>query len=51
MVDVHRLHQCHKKSFGKELKVEDTDYGHPERDFFQKSQTFGLGQTFWTEIF
>ena len=21
-MDVHRLHQCHKKSFGKELKVE-----------------------------
>ena len=27
-----------------------TDYGHPERAFFQKSETFGLGQTNWTEI-
>ena len=26
-----------------------TDYGHPERAFFQKSQTFGLGQTNWAE--
>jgi hypothetical protein len=22
-----------------------TDYGHPERAFFQKFETFGLGQT------
>ena len=28
-----------------------TDYGHPERASFQKSQTFGLGQTNWAEIF
>jgi len=28
-----------------------TDYGHPERAFFQKSQTFVLGQTFWADIF
>ena len=28
-----------------------TDYGHQERVFFQKSRTFGLGQTFWSEIF
>ena len=28
-----------------------TDYRHPERAFFQKSRTFGLGQTFWAEIF
>ena len=28
-----------------------TDYGHPKRAFFQKSQTFGLWQTFWAEIF
>ena len=27
------------------------DYGHPEKAFFQKSWTFGLGQTFWAEIF
>ena len=28
-----------------------TDYGHPERAFFQKSQTYGLGQTFCAEMF
>ena len=27
-----------------------TDYGHPERAFFQKLETFGLGQTIWAEI-
>ena len=28
-----------------------TDYGHPERAFFfQKFETFGLGQTNWAEI-
>jgi len=26
------------------------DYGHPERAFFQKLETFGLGQTNWAEI-
>jgi hypothetical protein len=25
-------------------------YGHPERAFFQKFETFGLGQTNWAEI-
>ena len=28
-----------------------TDHGQPERAFFQKSWTFGLGQTFWAEFF
>ena len=28
-----------------------TDYGHPERAFFRKSQTFGLGQTNWADKF
>ena len=28
-----------------------TDYGLPERAFFQKSQTFGLGQTNWANTF
>ena len=28
----------------------DTDYGHPERAFFQKFETFGLEQTNWAEI-
>ena len=28
----------------------DTDYGHPERAFFRKSQTFGLGQTNWAKL-
>ena len=27
----------------------NTDYGHPERAFFQKIETFGLGQTNWAE--
>ena len=27
-----------------------TDYGHPERVFFQKFEAFGLGQTNWAEI-
>ena len=30
--------------------VLDTDNGHPERDFFQKFKTFGLGQTIQAEI-
>ena len=29
--------------------VKNTDYGHPERAFFQKLETFGLGQTNWAE--
>ena len=29
--------------------VKPTDNGHPERAFFQKSETFGLGQTNWAE--
>ena len=28
-----------------------TDNGHPEGAFFQKFETFGLGQTNWAEIF
>ena len=27
-----------------------TEYEHPERAFFQKLETFGLGQTNWAEI-
>ena len=27
-----------------------TDNGHPERAFFKKFETFGLGQTNWAEI-
>ena len=30
--------------------VRHTDNGHPERAFFQKFETFGLGQTNWAEI-
>ena len=30
--------------------VELMDNGHPERAFFQKFETFGLGQTNWAEI-
>ena len=51
--------QCRVKFVFLELKVYNrkdshgwianiTDYGHL---FFQKSRTFGLGQTFWAEIF
>ena len=29
---------------------ENTDYGHPDRAFFQKFETFGLGQTNWAEV-
>ena len=31
--------------------ITGTDYGHPERAFFFKSQAFGLGQTNWGEHF
>ena len=31
--------------------LSSTDYGHPERTFFQKFETFGLGQTNWAEKF
>ena len=27
-----------------------TDYGHPDRAFFQKLETLGLGQTNWVEV-
>ena len=30
--------------------IECTDNGHPERAFFQKFESFGLGQTNWAEI-
>ena len=33
-----------------EMKRTTTDNGHPERAFFQKLETFGLGQTNWAEI-
>ena len=32
------------------VNVKTTDNGHPERTFFQKFETFGLGQTNWAEI-
>ena len=32
------------------LLVKTMDNGHPERAFFQKFETFGLGQTNWAEI-
>ena len=28
-----------------------TDYGHPEKAFFQKSRTYEPGKTFWAEMF
>ena len=37
------IRNCSVMSAGKE-------YGHPERAFFQKLETFGLGQTNWAEI-
>ena len=32
------------------LVFETMDNGHPNRAFFQKFETFGLGQTNWAEI-
>ena len=37
-------------SFYSYIILETTDNGHPERAFFQKFETFGLGQTNWAEI-
>jgi hypothetical protein len=34
-----------------DLMSQVMDYGHPERAFFQKSHTFGLGKTNWAEKF
>ena len=31
--------------------VASMDYGHPERAFFQKLETFGLGQTFGLKFY
>jgi hypothetical protein len=36
--------------FWADLSASITDNGHPERAFFQKFKTFGLGQTNWAEI-
>ena len=36
---------------GKPCIVKPTDYGHAERAFFRKSQTFWLGQTNWAVNF
>ena len=43
-----------KTFFGVSCKMQisrPTDNGHPERAFFQKIKTLGLGQTTWAEIF
>ena len=37
-------------SLGTNAYCVSTDNGHPERAFFQKFETFGLGQTNWAEI-
>ena len=34
----------------KQQMITTTDNGHPERAFFFKFETFGLGQTNWAEI-
>jgi hypothetical protein len=39
-----------KSDLSEWLTAKTTDYGHPERAFFQKLETFGLGQTNWAEI-
>ena len=39
-----------KKAFLLEWIINNTDNGHPERAFFQKFESFGLGQTNWAEI-
>ena len=36
---------------GKPCIVKPTDYGHAERAFLRKFQTYGLGQVNWAEIF
>ena len=38
------------KNVWSEDMYKSTDYGHPDRAFFQKFETFGLGQTNWAEI-
>ena len=39
--------KMHKKT---RETAKSTDNEHPERAFFQKFETFGLGQTNWAEI-
>ena len=41
---------CLCPSFSSKFLIPTTDYGHPDRAFFQKFETFGLGQTNWAEI-
>jgi hypothetical protein len=47
-----RLHKLCKSNFYTFCRtvIHCIDYGHPERAFFQKLETFGLGQTHWAEI-
>ena len=36
---------CEILNFSREIQIfANTDYGHPERAFFQKLETFGLGR-------
>ena len=39
------------KGLQKGAYLEMQDYGHPDRAFFKKIESSGLGQTNWAEIF
>ena len=41
---------CASKNSTSVVMLKCTDCEHPERAFFQKLETFGLGQTNWAEI-
>ena len=41
---------CASKNSTSVVMLKCTDCGHPERAFFQKLETFGLGLTNWAEI-
>ena len=45
-----RYHSRFFVQLGHETTYAPTDYGHSDRAFFQKFETFGLRQTKWAEI-
>ena len=59
MKDIYKKRFSNVRFFGKNKPCTNcggwngttTEYGHPERAFFRKPQTFGLGQTNWAENF
>ena len=58
MKDIYKKRFSNVRFFGKNKPCTNcggwngttTEYGHPERAFFEKFETFGLGQTNWAEI-